>query len=119
MTPEEAFYKAEELGKRMPKLEPVISKNARWSYRYAREVIKGKFILGEPTISKNAYYSYLYATDIIEERFILGETAISQDAYYSYCYSIEVIKGRLPDFMHNQMIISNNEFTKEYVEFIQ
>jgi len=25
----------------------------------------------------------------------------------------------LPDFMHNQMILGNNEYTKKYVEFIQ
>jgi len=93
MTPEEAFYKAEELGKRMPELEPLISKDVFYSFYYALYVIKGRFILGEPLISKDAFYSYFYARD--------------------------VIKGRLPDFMHNQMIISNNEFTKEYVEFIQ
>jgi len=24
----------------------------------------------------------------------------------------------LPDFMHNQMILGNNEYAKEYIEFI-
>jgi len=67
MTPKQAYYKAKELGKRIPELEP--------------------------TISQDAQYSYYYATDII--------------------------KGRLPDFMHNQMILENNEYTKEYVEFIK
>jgi len=119
MTPEEAYYKAEELGKRIPKLEPIISKDAYYSYRYALYVIKGRFILAEPSISKDAYYSCYYAADIIKGRFILGEPAISKNTYWSYLYAIEVIKGRLPDFMHNQMILENNTYTKKYVKFIQ
>jgi len=67
MTPQEAYYKAYNLGLRIPKLEPIIS--------------------------KDVFYSYLYAKDII--------------------------KGRLPDFMHNQMILENNEYTKYYIEFIK
>jgi len=93
MTPEEAFYKAEELGKRMPELEPLISKDVFYSFYYAFYVIKGRFILAEP--------------------------AISQDAFYSFHYAIGVIKGRLPDFMHNQMIFSNDKYAKEYVEYIK
>jgi len=93
MTPQEAYYKAKKSGKRMPELELTISKNAYWSYYYAKDVIKGRWELGEPTISKYAEYSYFYAR--------------------------YVIKGRLPDFMHNQMILNNNEYTKYYVEFIR
>jgi len=93
MTPKEAYHKASALGKRIPKLEPVILKDALYSYLYALLVIEGRFILGEPIISKNAQYSYFYA--------------------------IYVIKGRLPDFMHNALLFSNDEYTKEYVEFIK
>jgi len=93
MTPYQAYYKAIELGKRIPKLEPTISKDAPNSFYYAKDVIKDRFILAEPIISKNAPYSYLYAK--------------------------YVIKGKLPDFMHNQMILNNNEYTKYYIEFIK
>jgi len=93
MTPYQAYYKARNLGKRIPELEPAISKNAEYSYYYARDVIKGRFILGEPVIS--------------------------QDSQCSFCYAIEVIKGKLPDFMHNQMILENNEYTKQYIKFIK
>jgi len=93
MTPYEVYDKALSLGKRIPKLEPFILKDAYWSYWYAKDVIKGRFISGEAVISKNARYSYWYA--------------------------LYVIKGRLPDFMHNALLLSNNEFAKEYVEFIR
>jgi len=111
MTPREAYYKAKKSGLRIPKLEPIISKDAKCSYWYAVNVIKSKFILAEPAISKDAFYSYRYAIEVIEGRFVLGEPAISKEAEYSYYYAKYVIKGKLPDFMHNQMILENNEYT--------
>jgi len=92
MTPHQAYYKALKLGKRIPKLEPIIIQDAYWSYRYALYVIEGKWEKAEPTISKDAQYSYYYAKYVIE--------------------------GKLPDFMHNQMILNNNEYAKEYIKFI-
>jgi len=67
MTPYRAYDKALTLGLRIPELEPVILKDAYWSYRYARYVIK----------------------------------------------------GRLPDFMHNAVLLSNDEFAKYYIEYIK
>jgi len=93
MTPKQAYEKAKKLGKRIPELEPLISKDTEVSCWYALHVIKGRFILGESAISKNAGYSYWYAK--------------------------YAIKGKLPDFMHNQMIIENNEYTKQYIEYIK
>jgi len=119
MKPYEVYDKAKELGLRIPKLEPFILEDAYWSYRYARDVIKGRFILAEPAISKDSEYSCWYAEDVIKGRFILAEPTISKDAQCSYYYAKDVIKGKLPDFMHNQMILSNDEYTKEYVEYIQ
>jgi len=118
MTPEQAYYKAENLGKRIPKLEPIICKNAFYSYCYAIDIIKGRWELAEPNISKNAQYSYYYARNVIKGRFILSEPAISQDAYFSYYYATDIIKGKLPDFMHNQLILENDRYTKQYIEFI-
>jgi len=104
---------------RIPELEPYISKDAYSSYSYARYVIKSRWEIAEPVISKDAFYSYCYAKDVIKGRFILGEPAISQDAQCIFWYAINIIKGRLPDFMHNQMILENNTYTKKYVKFIQ
>jgi len=119
MTPKEAYDTAYNLGNRIPELEPVISQNAFYSYYYAKDVIKGRWELGELAISKDAGYSYWYAINVIKVRFILAEPAISKDACYSYLYAREVIKGKLPDFMHNQMILENNEYTKRYIEYIE
>jgi len=145
MTPKEAYAKAYNLDKRMPKLEPTISKDAFYSYLYAKNVIEGKFILAEPviskdagysycyardvikgkwelaelTISKDAYLSFLYAKDVIKGRWELAESTISKDAQCSYCYAKYVIGGKLPDFIHNEMILSNHEYAKQYIKFIK
>jgi len=119
MRPEEAYNKARKPGGKTPELETTISQDTYYSYRYAIEVIKDRWELGEPAISKDAYYSYCYAKYIIKGRWELGEPAISQDAYSSYWYAIEVIKGRLPDFMHNALLLSNDESAKKYIKFIQ
>jgi len=115
MTPEEAY----DLGKRIPELEPVISQDTFSSYWYALNVIKGKWKKGEPAISKNAQCSYYYARHIIKGRWELAEPTISKNAFYSCWYAKYVIEGKLPDFMHNQMILNNDESTKEYVKFIK
>jgi len=92
MTPHQAYCKARESGKRIPELEPIISKDAYLSCCYAFVVIKGRWELAEPAISKDAKCSYYYAK--------------------------YVIKGKLPDFMHNQMILENNEYARKYIKFI-
>jgi len=112
-------------------LEQIISKDAYYSYFYARNVIKGRWKLGEAAISEDAIHSYFYARDIIKRRFVLGEAAISESPWYIhaqwwyaydvikgnwtpelammcpywlYIYAKDVIKGRLPTVMHNKMI---------------
>jgi len=119
MTPKEAYRKARKLDKRIPKLEPVILKDAFYSYFYAKDVIEGRWEKGEAIISKDTFYSYYYALHVIKGRWEPGEAAISKNAHYSCRYAKEVIKGRLPDFMHNAVLLSNDEYTKEYVEFIK
>jgi len=121
MTPYLAYDKARKLGLRIPEpeLEPVISKDAQCSYYYAINIIKGKFILAEPAISKDVYYSYLYAKDVIKGRWEKGEPTISKYAEYSYFYARYVIKGKLPDFMHNAVLLSNDKYAKYYVEYIK
>jgi len=70
-------------------------------------------------ILKDAMCSYIYARDVIEGRWEQGEAAISKSAYYSYLYARDVIKGRLPDLIHNQMLLNNHKYTKLYVELLK
>ncbi|NIO44458.1 MAG: hypothetical protein GTN36_02790, partial [Candidatus Aenigmarchaeota archaeon] len=57
-------------------------------FNYTNEILKlfgsKVFKKNKDAISKNAYYSYLYARNVIKDRFEKGEEAISKDAQYSY-----------------------------------
>jgi len=74
--------------------ETIIAKDARHSYRYALDVLEGRFELGEPAIAKDPTLSYYYAVDVLEERFELGEAAIASNACTAYYYAVKILKGR-------------------------
>jgi hypothetical protein len=52
--------------KRWEKYEPIIAKNSYYSYRYAKDVLKGRFILAETIIKKQQKYDILYDMEIIK-----------------------------------------------------
>lgn len=70
--------------------------NAKWSYEYAKNTLKDRFLLGEAKISKDNIYSLLYARDVIKGRFELGEKVISEHVLYALLYAIDIIKERFP-----------------------
>ncbi len=125
-------------------LERIISQDIFFSYEYAINVIKGRWVLGEAAISESAWCSYHYAKYVIQGRFILGEAEIIKDSEYSYLYARnvlrgnwtpelavicpcwlytyakDVIKGRLPSTMHNKMLAfgmidSSDKYVKKYL----
>jgi len=97
MTPEKVFLKAYDAGKRLPKLENIILTDSWYSCRYAELLIKGKWIEAEDIIMTSPGDSYYYARD--------------------------VIKGKLPEKMHNMMILHaikdpDDIWVKEYFKYI-
>ena len=73
----------------------IATKNNRVAYNYAKSVLKGRWEEGEPIIAKDAKDSYEYALNVLKgERFKLGEPAITKDAEWAVPYAENVIKGR-------------------------
>ena len=100
--------------------ERAISESAEYSLSYAQDVLKGRFPLGEEAISKDGRASYDYAVTI-GERFVPGEEAISEDTELMYLYAKDVCGGRLPDELHNKMVMlsfsdSGDEWVKKYTK---
>lgn len=84
--------------------EKLIALSAENSYYYAR-LLKGRFELGEPIIAKDAEFSYRYAEEIIKGRFPLAEKVIIESALwdlptsriygsFAFQYAKKVIGGR-------------------------
>ena len=75
----------------------IIKTKPHYAYRYARDVIKGRWAEVEEVIKTNPEYAYYYAKDVIKGRWAEGESIIKTDPEYTYLYAIDVIKGRLPE----------------------
>jgi hypothetical protein len=67
-------------------LESLIAQRPFWSYRYAQDVLKSRFVQGEEIISESPAYAYYYAFCVIKGRFIIGEEAMIQDESYLLPY---------------------------------
>jgi len=97
MTPAEATNKALDAGKRLPELEHIILADSCDAYLYASEVIKGRWIEAEDIIMTHPGRCFNYAK--------------------------YVIKGKLPEKMHNMMLLyaikDPNDYVKSYFEFIK
>jgi len=93
-----AYKKARRAGKRLPELEHIIL--------------------------TSLFYSYFYAMDVIKDRWIEAEDIIMLDPVGSYLYAVNLIKGKLPDKMHNMMILHgiedpSNSHVISYFKFIE
>ncbi len=74
-------------------LEHTMCSDEECSYKYARDVIKGRWVLGEAAISESFLFSYCYARDVVKGRFVLGEAAISESFLFSYWYATNVLNN--------------------------
>ena len=120
-----------------------------WSlYVYSRNIIKGRWTEAEDIIMTDLYASYYYAKYVIKGKpyqmtylqgFFLSyfrtlkikmkdidlvEDHIMQNPLFTLEYARIIIKGKLPDRMHNMMILHaiedpDNTWVKDYFEFIK
>lgn len=74
--------------------EAAVSRDARASFYYARDVVEGRFELGEPAIALSAEWSYNYAFSVLGGVFSAGEAAIATDIDYACSYASLVMKNR-------------------------
>ena len=92
--------------------EVTIANDSYLSLMYASEVLKDRFELGEPVIAKNYKDSFAYAHYILKGRFELGEPSIAVDSFYSYYYARDVLKGR---FELGETIITDDGFLRSNI----
>ena len=87
-------------------LEPIIAKSAKYSYRYAGEILNGPFKLGEKAIATGPWESLFYAKEILKGQFPLGEPVIAKSTEYSKEYTKNVLKK---DFILDGKLICKYE----------
>ena len=74
-----------------------ITNNAEWAFKYAKEIVKGRFKKGEPVIASELYWAVKYAREVIKGRWPAIEPNILKSSSYVYPYARDVIKGRWPE----------------------
>ena len=87
-----------------------------WVFRYARYVLKGRFILGEEILAKDAAFAYYYAKFVLKGRFIAAEPIIAKIAFLSVNYAKNVVKGRFT--LGERAIYGDYDYAKSYIAFL-
>ena len=85
--------------------EKFIKEHPAWACSYAEEIIKGRFVEAEDVIKTDPVSAFLYARYVIKDRWIEGENEMKNDPCSAYLYARDIIHGKLPEDMHNAMII--------------
>jgi len=96
-TPEAVFRLALAHKLRIPQWEHIIAESAEYSYKYATEIIKGRFIAGERAICQTSDWAFFYASDVIKGKWKDGEGAILKSPKKVYEYALEVLDERWPE----------------------
>ena len=115
----QAYVHAREKNSALPNLEGIIAQNGEVAYFYALRVLHGPFKKGENAISMMPSWAVKYARFIIKQRFLIAEKHIAGDPELCYEYFKHVIKKRLPKKMHQSMVLMSfdhpqNTFVRKY-----
>jgi hypothetical protein len=116
MTPETAYYICFNANKIIKEHEEIILKSGYWSYKYARNIIKGRWLIAEDLICDHHALSFDYAVHVIKGRFEKGEKAISLRFEYAYPYAVDVLNGPFPQ-CHPYIFDSENK--EDYIDFLK
>lgn len=97
---------------RRSQLEEIISHDVISSFRYSKEVIKGRFEKGEDAISQNKVLSQRYASEVLKSRFEKAEEIIATDAELSFLYARDALGGRFEK--GEEIIATDAELSLQY-----
>jgi hypothetical protein len=104
---------------RWPEAEKFIIKNPDFALRYAIQVIKGRWPEAEKFIIKNPDFALLYANNFFGGKWEEYEKSIINDTERCYLYAKDAIKGRLPEHMHQAMVMHSfsqpDKWVKKYL----
>lgn len=117
-----SFYYARVMGRRWEPGEKKILavKDPSTCFDYANEVIGGRWPEAEKLIVKNLDFALRYAIHFVGGRWEMYEKAIINDPERCYEYAKQVMKGRLPEHMHQAMVMHSfsqpdNKWIKKYL----
>lgn len=98
---EYAYKYADIYDMEFPEGEEAIATSHKYSYEYAKWVLRGRFEKGEAAIGTEPYYSYYYARDILlkdypAKNFPEGEKVMKTDTTVWKMYNKRLKEAKLP-----------------------
>ncbi len=66
--------------------EEEIASDPRWAYKYAKDVIQGRWPEVENLIASDPYWAVYYAKDVIQGQWPKAEKAMGINSYYAHQY---------------------------------
>ena len=116
------------IGERWEEVEPIVLGHSSSSIiNYANNCIKGRWIEGEKKLLETTHMTSKleYCETVLKGRWeefediLFGMNNTEKQAEYVYQYAKNVIKGKLPEVLHNKMIMTysmnrNDEFLVKY-----
>lgn len=84
-----------------------------WAYRYAKDVIRGRWPEAEEVIAKEPWSAYRYADLVIKGRWPEAEATIAKSPFRAHRYAKDVIKGR---WLEGEEAIAKSEYKNWYLE---
>ena len=64
------------------------------AFKFAKNILKGRWRAGECAILKNSTATYFYVRMVLKKRWIQSESILAQDPVYAYWYASVILKGR-------------------------
>jgi alanine-alpha-ketoisovalerate/valine-pyruvate aminotransferase len=94
LTPAKAYALAKKYGQPITELEDVIASKRDTAYKYALNILKGRFIKGEAKILTDVNLAYWYTENVVKDRWLEAEDIIMKSPQEAVWYARHFIKGR-------------------------
>ena len=82
--------------KRKRQLESLWAQYPKYSYRYARKILEGRFPAGEAVIVQDPGYAHYYALYILKRRWPEAEPVIASNSFWASEYAEKVLHDPYP-----------------------
>jgi lambda repressor-like predicted transcriptional regulator len=104
-------------GKVKDEWEEIIIQDPYASFDYAYNVLKGPFPKGEEVIAQNPHSALNYSLYVLKGPFPKGENAIAKEVLQALSYAREILKDRFKK--GEETIIKDKYYLNEYVKFLE
>jgi hypothetical protein len=84
----------DEYTKELEPIAHILKRDSWYAYRYAKDIIRGRWPEAEPYIIKDSWYAFMYAQYVIRGRWEEAESVIIKEPRGAWLYAWYILKSR-------------------------